>query len=213
MAKWTTAATGLVLVAAISCGGGGGASDLPAPTPGLSILTGKTVLVLPVQYARQLPDGWVGGASGRRDAALQATSEIVFALGEYGGRADWVFPDQQQAALDQQPAIEGVSPYMLSAGDLLREGSHAKDFRDPLYGQIRMLAALFDARYAVWPLEVFSLQEKDEPQGRLAIRAYLLDVRAGTVLWYGIVPGDDQPPASAGALATLAQIYAELISP
>ncbi len=200
------------LVATVACGGGGAQED-PVPVTGFGILSGKTVVVLPVQYVRQVPGGWPGGASSARDAARQADAEITFALSEYDGRATWITAEMQVAALERQPSIQGVNPYLLSADLLRREGKDEKYFRDPLLREVRLLAALFESRYSLWPLELLYLKDKDADTGRLAIRTFLLDVRTGTVLAYMLVPGDEQPPATAGALAALGQEFAVVVSP
>ena len=209
--SWFAAA--LAVAAVVACGGGGGVEEGPVPVTGFGVLSGKTVLVLPVQYVRRVPGGWPGRQSGAKEAARAADAEIAFALDEFGGRAVWVKPEQQVRALQQQPSIQGVNPYLLSADKLRAEGKDAKSFRDDLYSETRMISALFDARYAIWPLEVISVEGEDGSGDRLAVRSFLLDMRAGAVLWYGVVIGDDQPPASPGALAGLAQAFAELVSP
>ncbi len=196
-----------------ACGGSSDIDEGPVPVTGFGVLSGKTVLVLPVQYVRRVPGGWPGRQSGAKEAARAADAEIAFALDEYGGRAIWVKPEQQVRALQQQPSIQGVDPYLLSADRLRAEGKDAKTFRDDLYGELRMVSALFDARYAIWPLELISVAGEDDSGEHLAVRSFLLDLRTGTVLWYGVVIGDDQPPASPGALAGLAQAFAELVSP
>ena len=201
---------GLVVAFAAACKSG---SEEPLPAPGFGMLSGQTVLILPVQYVRSVPGGWVGGAGSARAAARQADVEIGFALAEQGGRAIWVTPDQQTEALRRRPSIE-VNPHMLGADDLRSQGEKARHVRDPLYGEIRKLAALFDTRYAVLPLEIVYEQAGEGEESRLAIRTFLLDARAGTVLWYGHVRGSsDQPPAAPGALALLAQAFAAQVSP
>ena len=75
-----------------------------------------------------------------------------------------------------------MDPYLLSADLLRREGKDAKHFRDPLLREVRMISALFDSRYLLWPLEVIYVKDKDAETGRLAIRTFLLDVRSGSVL-------------------------------
>ncbi len=211
--RWIVLSAGLALVAAVACGGGG--ADEPMPAPGFGALSGQTVLVLPVQYARQVPGGWIGGAVNAQEAARAADGEITFALAELGGRATWVTPDQQMDALARQPSLE-VFPYLLSVDEVRREGKGLRHVRDPLYGEVRVLAALFDARYAVLPLEI-SYESNPPDQGgggQLAVLTVILDARSGTVVWYGTVRGDGaQPPASAGALASLAQVFARQISP
>jgi len=203
-------ALGMLLAATVACSAGG---RQPLPTPGFGVLSGQTVLVLPVQYVQRVPGGWVGGAASAQDAARSADTEIAFALHEVGGRATWVTPEQQIEELSRRPSID-VFPYLLSADEARRQGGSLRHIRDPLYGEIRMLAALFDARYAVWPMEFLYEQDSERGGGHLAIRTFVLDARSGAVLWYGIVRGDGtQPPASPGALAAAAQTFAVQISP
>ena len=200
------------LVSAIACGGGG-AGDLPPPTGGgFGMLSGQTVMVLPVQYARPMSGGWAGGARNAMDAARLTDLEITFALHEQGGRATWVLPEQQVRTLKRRPSIQ-VDPYVLSADRVRSEGMDLRRIEDPLYGEVRLLAALFDSRYVVWPLEVLYRENKDAPGGRLAIRALLIDARGGDVLWQGLAFASDDPPASAAALASAAQAFAILVTP
>ncbi len=200
---------GVVLVATAGCSGGG---DELEPAAGFGLLSGHTVLLLPVHYTRPVPGGWIGGAQGAQAATRLADLEIAFALSERSGRVRWVTPDEQAEALNRRPAMT-VDPYALSADELRRGGRRSRHFRDPLYGEIRMLAALFDTRYAVWPLEVAFESGEGEQAGQLAARTYLLDARAGTILWTGFVRGGEGSPSSPGALAELAQRFAELVSP
>ncbi len=198
---------------ALTIGCGGGASEEPVPVTGFGVFSGQTVLVLPVQYVRQVPGGWVGRSRNARDAARNADTEITFALTEQGGRAEWITPNIQELTLARRPGIE-VDPYSLSAGEARQKGGSLKDVEEPLHGEIRKLTALFDCRYVLWPMEVYYQTEKDTDAGQLAIRTFVIDSRTGSVLWYGVIPGDsEEPPASPAAPATLAQRFAVYVSP
>jgi hypothetical protein len=198
----------LAFTALAACGGGGE----PRPVEGFATLRGQTVLLLPVQYVARVPGGWAGGAANSSEAARQADREIVFALEEQGGRVEWVTADDQVEAVARRPWIR-VDPLALSADEIRRKGGELRDVKDPLYGEIRVLGALFDARYAVWPLEII-YEAEAAGSGRLVLRTFLLDLRRGDVLWYGTVTGEaGQPPASPGAVASLAQRFAVLVSP
>jgi hypothetical protein len=77
-----------------------------------------------------------------------------------------------------------------------------------------MLAALFDTRYALLPLEVDYEPGEAGAVGRVTIRTFLLDARSGAVLWYGQVGGAaGQDPTSPGTLAAAAQAFALQVSP
>ncbi len=193
----------------LGCSGGGAELE---PVAGFTILSGQTVLVLPVQYVRPVPGGWVGGAQNAESAARRTDLEIDFALAERGGRAVWVTPEQLVETLRRRPGIE-VDPYALAADEVRRKGTRLRHVNDPLYGQLRMLAALFDSRYALWPLEIVYESGDSATAGQLALRTVLLDTRAGNVLWSGSVRGGAGAPNSPGALAGLAQVFAEYVSP
>lgn len=211
MRKWgTILAGGIACTLMSSCSGGAGET---APAGGFGMLSGRTVLVLPVQYVRRVPGGWVGGAANEGEAARQADTELAFALSERGGRAVWVTPDQQVQTLKRRPSID-VEPYALSADEARREGADLKDVKDPLRSEIRVLAALFDCRYAILPVEIAYEFDDKSQTGYLGILTLLIDVRRAAVLWGGVIAeSSDQPPASAGAMALLAQRWADAVSP
>ncbi len=201
----------LALTALVACGGGGAAQE-PQPAGGFAALRGRTVLLLPLQYVARVPGGWVGGAASSTEAARQADKEIAFALEEQGGRVRWITADELVAAVKRRPWIQ-VDPRALSADEIRRKGGDLRDVKDPLYGELRVLGALFDARYAVWPLEIV-YQAGDSGPGRLLLRAFLLDLRRGNVLWYGTVAEESGgAPSAPGSLASLAQRFAVLVSP
>jgi hypothetical protein len=204
-------AIGIACGLGTACGGGGPAETVPAG--GLGMLRGETVLVLPVQYVQRVPGGWIGGASNEAEAARQADTELAFALNERGGRAVWVLPEQQLRTLQRRPSVD-IDPEALSADEARSEGVDLVDVKDPLRSEIRMLAALFDCRYAILPLEIgYEVDEKSQT-GYLGILTMLIDTRRAQVLWSGVIAeSGDQPPASAGAMATLAQRWADVISP
>ena len=198
---------GLVALFGTGCGGG----PRP-PAPGFGMLAGRTVLVLPVQGVRPSAGGWVGGARNGREAAREADAEIAFALRERGGRATWIVAEEQRDMLRRRPGIE-VDPYALATDAMVEEGSKIKRIRDPLYGEVRAIAALFDTRYAVWPMEVLYQPAEGEGAGRVGIRTLFLDARTGDVLWQGMVYGTPEIVSSAAALASAAQAFADQVSP
>jgi hypothetical protein len=211
MRKWgTILAAWTACAVAVSCSGGAGETT---PAAGFGMLSGRTVLVLPVQYVRRVPGGWVGGAANEGEAARQADTELSFALSERGGRAVWVTADQQVRTLRRRPSID-VDPNALSADEARREGAELEDVKDPLRSEIRMLAALFDCRYAILPLEIGYEFDEESQTGSLGIVTLLIDVRRARVLWGGVIADtSDQPPGSAGALASLAQQWADVVAP
>lgn len=209
-ARCTVLAAATIVMVASGCSHGGNES---APPAGFGMLSGQRVLVLPVQYVSRTSGGWIGGAATAQAAARQADSEIAFALREQGGRAQWITPNQQVEALQRRPSIQ-VDPHMLSADEARREGGRLKEVRDPLYGEIRLVAALFDTRLVLWPMEVYQAPGEEGGPGRVAIRTFLLDARSGEVLWYGEIASEAaHEPATPAALAAAAQVFAVQMSP
>jgi hypothetical protein len=185
------------------------------PVPGFGILSGQRVLVLPVHYVQPVEGGWVGGASSADEALHRANAEIAFALGERSTKTEWVVAGQIAAAVERQPAV-GVNIYGLSADPARRATlGRADRVRDPLYGEIRRVAALFDARYAVFPVELWY-----EPapagyggDGHAALWTVLLDTRTGFVLWSGMVRGAAGPARSDLSVVRVAEALARQITP
>lgn len=216
--RWKSRADPARLLAGIICissicsvYGCAGRSD-PRSSPGFGMLSGQTVLVLPVQHVEATAAGWIGDARSAREAARQADAEIQFALSEEAGRATWVLPEQQVRMLRRRPSIT-VDPYTLSTDEVRDEGGRLRRIHDPLYGEVRALAALFDTRLAVWPLEIVRLDVESEAEASVVgIRTLLLDARGGDVLWQGLIEGGVEGTGPA-ALASAAQAFARRTSP
>ena len=203
-----------VLWASAACGGGSGRDD-PMPVPGFGILGGQRVLVLPVHYVQPVDGGWVGGAASADRALRQANAEIAFALGERQSTTQWIVAEQIAAAVERQPAM-AVHIYGLSADPVRRSAlGRADRVKDPLYGEIRRLAALMDARYVVFPVELW--YEPAAPgyggEGHAALWTLLLDARTGFVLWSGMVRGSAGPASSQVTLARAAEALARQVTP
>lgn len=204
---WIAALVGLA-----ACGGGSG--DGPMPVPGFGMLGGQRVLLLPVHYVQPAAGGWVGGASSADDALRHVNAEIAFALGERKGTTQWILPAEIARGVARQPAM-GVHVYALSADPIRRAAlGRADRVRDPLYGEVRRLAALFDARYAVFPVELgYEPPPESGGEGRAGLWTVLLDVRTGFVLWSGTVRGEPGPAASEVTVARAAQALARQLVP
>lgn len=174
-----------LLWASSGCGGGRQAPPEPgepqSPPPDLR---GIRVMVLPAQS--------VSGVAGDVDA------EVAFALRDRGREVAWVLPPRLQEALDRSPGlggrIHGLPVGVFGAAEVRRVG-------DPLYGDLRRVAALVDAEVALLPVRVWVHAAGDT---RVRISAALVHVRTGRVLWFGVVQGEPLEPADPGALASAA---------
>jgi len=145
-------------------------------------LRGARVLVLPLQL----------GGTGRSDF----DRELEYALRGGPGGTSWVSPEAIREILARSPGtgilIDQLPVGAFLAGELLRIG-------DPLYGDLYRLGALTDASWALLPIEA---KARSEGSGEvIELSAAVLDVRSGSVVWFGVVAGS---PGAIGALATTA---------
>lgn len=148
-------------------------------------------MVLPVQE--------LVGVQGTPDA------ELAFQLGDREPGVDWVFPDRIDRALERSPGIQ-AEPRGLPVGAFLT--SEVRRVGDPLYGELRRMAALVNADVALVPVRL-GVRPTEDGGVTLGVHAALLDVRTGRVLWYGLeegAPGDPADPATtASAVDALAR--------
>jgi len=80
---------------------------------------------------------------------------------------------------------------------------------DPLYGNLRRLAALVDAEVALVPVRVSPGPTQVSGQSALEAMAALIMIRTGRVLWFGVVAGEpgaqDDPAVLASVMDSLAR--------
>ena len=100
-------------------------------------LLGVAVMVLPVQV--------------QRGVAGDASAELADALSARGEGVRWVMPAALRSMVARSPALD-VPVDALQVGVFLR--AEVDRIGDPLYGQLRRLAALSDGRLALIPIEV-----------------------------------------------------------
>lgn len=174
----------------------------------LAGLLGQRVLLLPAQRLVPAPEA---AALARDGTALlrRLDEELAFALQERALGALWSDAGEVAGMARRNPTyapdpltlpVPGAAQWR--AGDPVRE---------PLGSQLRALAALADARWAVLPLEL-QLTVADG-MARAVVGLALVDVRTAQVLWVGATPGTavpvselqtGEPAAIAGTLAARA---------
>lgn len=178
-------------VALAACAGRG---ERPrAPSRRLD-LRGARVMVLPVQAVR--------GVTGDVDA------EIAFALRERGRLTAWVFPPELQAALARNRGV-AVRLDALPVGIFRRV--QVKRIGDPLYGELRRLAALSGADVAVVPIEARTRPAGADSPAAVEIVAAAIDARLGSVLWFGVVSSPEPDPHGPTAPARAADALARAL--
>ena len=165
-------------------------------------LTGASVMVLPAQPApgeSVLPDGEVVPGLDR---------EIGFWLAEMTPQVHWVFPPAIERALQRSPSL---SIRLRSLAVAAFHRAQVENIGDPLFGDLRALAALVDARFALIPVAAAWVPDTTG-SGRIEMRVALIDTRGGAVRWFGAVAGDpgrfDDPASVASAGRALGQLLA-----
>jgi hypothetical protein len=204
--------TGAVL-AAVLLGGCARATAPSADAPQRSFpdLGGQRVMLLPVQGATPtiaLPATATAAPSplsGDMLAALEA--ELGYWVQQQAPRTRWVLPEAVERAARQSPTLD-VRPRDLTVRDFQR--ARLEMIGDPLYGELRRLSALMDARAALLPIGAVWVPEQDGT-GRIHLAAALIDTFGGDVTWYGVVAGTAGPRDDRGVAATTARALARLI--
>ncbi len=191
----------LVALAAVLALAACASSTQVAPQPGDSRggvpdLEGQKVMVFPVQRSRGL------------DPALDASSEVAYALGARGG-ADWIMPAELHRAIERTPGLalkaDGLPVDMFLRAQVDRVG-------DPLYGHLRRLAAITAADLALLPVQARGGEPDAVGKSQVSIAATLINARTGRVYWFGIVEGSSGSGA-AGALASASEALARAVTP
>ena len=183
-----------------------------AGSPGaLAAYASQPLVVLPVQSLRLGIPAWSDKVGDHRGYLASVDDEIAFAVREAGVRGKWAFPPALARAARRNPTY-AADPYAI-AFDLLApvEKEPDKPIAEPLAGQLRALAALFDARHALVPT-VLRLTPEDSG-GRATVHLVVVDVRAARVTWKGDVTGPMALSFSPAVAAGLASGVADLFSP
>lgn len=167
-------------------------ADRPAPpAPDLS---GFPVMLLPVQAGRGVPEG--------------LDDELAFWLTDRGPGVRWVLPEQIDAAIARSPSL-GIHPRSLAVS--VFQYAEVRNIGDPLFGDLRRLGALVEARYAILPIAAGYVTRAEGV--RVEIAAAIIDTMGGRVLWYGVVGGETGDQAGSALVASAAQALARTLFP
>jgi hypothetical protein len=176
--------------------------------PAFPDLSGRAVIVLPVQAATPVVSSTPGAIAAPLDADSRATleAELTFWLGQAAPRVRWIAPADVERAAQRARVLE-VHPRELPVQDFLR--TKLESIGDPLYGELRKLGALLDVRPALLPIGAVFVRESDG-SGRVHLLAALIDTTGGRVFWQGIVAGEPGARADATTIASAAEALARL---
>ena len=178
------------------------------PTAPLSSLTAEPLVVLPAQVLRLHVPDWSDKVGDPRYYLTKVDDEIAFALRERGLKAKWAFPEDLARSSKRNPGY-AVDPYSISVDPLAPvERDPEKHIGEPLAGQLRAFAALFNARYALIPVEM--TLAPDAGGGRATLHLVLVDTRGAKLTWKGDVHGDVAKSFSPAIAAGLAGRVADL---
>lgn len=166
-----------------------GPRTAPPPEPGTirgvaPDLRGRRVLLLPVQQ--------VLGVYGDPNA------ELAFGLRDRGADVVWVTAAEVEEMLARSPAIRartrGLPVGQFLAAEVQRVG-------DPLYGELRRMAALVDAQTVFLPVQA-SVEGGVGEDPRIRFWTSLIDVRTGRVVWFSVLEGQAFPRGDPRGLAS-----------
>lgn len=200
-----------LLVVLAACAGHGAPPTAESPKPLAPDLTGRSVMVLPSQpgpAARRDP------GTGEVVAGLDA--EIEYWLSDRGPRVDWTFPAEIRAALERNAMLQ-IDIDALAVSSFHR--AQVVNIGDPLLGDLRRLAAVMDARWAIVPVAVAFVPQTAQaaqaaqPTGRVEAAVALIDTFGGRVLWYGIMAGESGAQATTEVVASAAREIARTLLP
>ena len=96
------------------------------------------------------------------------------------------------------------------AGNLMRvarQPAQVKRIGDPLFGDLRRLAAVLNARLALIPVAAESIG-RTEGEARVQVATAIIDALDGTVLWFGITESEADARGPEAGLASVAQVMA-----
>jgi hypothetical protein len=186
-----------------------------SPARPLAPLAGTArIVVLPARYLRAGDDlGW-SRQVGDSAAYLSALDdEIAFALRERGLGAGWAWPEEVRRSA-RRSAGAVPDPGAFQATPLVRlEAGKPLALPDPIRSQLRALAALHEARYLLYPVELRFERAGGGGAGRAVLRVALIDARTAEVSWAGDVAGEAAATVTPALAASVASRLADLIAP
>ena len=160
-------------------------------------------MVLPAQQPPRTP----AIRAGATEPVSGLDDEIAFFLAEVAPGVRWIGKDAIRRAVENAPNIS-IRTDALAVGAF--HVARLQRIGDPLWGDLRTLGMLLDARYALIPFAAGYAVPATGP-GRVEIGAALIDTTNGNVLWIGYAAGDRGDEGSRAVVASAAKALAEKV--
>ncbi|HUS28909.1 MAG TPA: hypothetical protein VMZ53_10370 [Kofleriaceae bacterium] len=176
----------------------------------LAPLASEPLVVLPVQTLVMTVPDWSDKVGDPRAFLSGLDDEIVFAVRERSLRGKWAFAPDLARSAKRNPTY-AVDPYTIALDPIKPvERDAEKIVGEPLAGQLRAFAGLFNARYALVPVEL-RLAPDASGGARATIHAVVIDTRSAKLTWKGDVSGDVvhsfSPAVAAGIAGRVADLF------
>jgi hypothetical protein len=196
-----------VMIVTAGCGGARPQTTPPPPTTQPApVMAGQTVMFFPVQYG-SVP---VADITAQHFAIEREKldSEIAYWLPQLANNVQWVMPATIQRAITRSPTLQ-IDIHNLAVGSFQR--AQVKRIGDPLFGDLRKLAAVLDARFAVIPVAAERIGAT-EGDARVQVATAVIDALNGTVLWFGVIESAADALGTEAGTASAAQAFARAFS-
>jgi len=177
----------------------------------LASFAAEPMIVVPVQTLRVAVPEWADKVGDPRAYLSTVDDEFAFAIRDHGLKVQWAFPQDLARSAKRNPGYT-ADPYALTLAPLRPvERDPDKLIAEPLAGQLRTFTGLFNARYALVPVELALVP--DPSGGRASLHIVIIDTRAARVMWKGDVSSDGVRNFSPAVAAGVAGRVADLFTP
>ena len=170
-----------------ACGGPPRApvSNAPAPLPDLS---GQSVMLLPVHPGPVPATVTTAPGDIRLDGVNELDAELMYWLKDRANNVKWVMRDAYDRILARSPALN-INPAALDVAVFRR--AQVKRIGDPLFGDLKRLATITNARFALVPVAA-----ENRPGTGVEVAYALIDTTFGDVIWFGVLAGENAAAAA-----------------